>query len=468
MSTYTGTLTGSGVFKGTGALAGVTEDISQTDVVTADLTINSNGTFSGTEDQVITTTVTIDFPGLPSSTSTSTYDTGTKPVSGNVKNPYTTTTSAGGATTKTTWAFSGDHSKIDITGITKYNGTDISGSYNLDGALTAPKNKINLAIVLNGDGFGTITVTENGDPVAVTSDGGDQGGCAYDNLIPVRDGTYTLKYQPTGTSESPDLLFQNTPWATGVELHAGNNPGDSNGCIVTGNGDIDNEPNNNFWSGLQSLLKSAGSNASITATVSGETAQPELAIVPDQQNINQGQSDTISFEIEGGDTNIPLNRDIQVYFTVKSSQSGKTDFAVLNAATGKALAHGTGAYASDYIATIVGDHAHPPSGNSGDDSVSIVIKTDGQKSEDLTIKIAHYTGVRYPTKGGTKSDYNPSTQPMLQGVQPDVIPVNAATQQLVQAMATFSANSSAGLLTGTNSLADSAIESILAPVPHHA
>src|ERR1700722_5781599 len=101
MITYTGTLTGSGVLTGTGVLAGVTEDVRQSDVVTTDLVISSNGAFSGTEDQVITTTVTINFPGEPSSSTTSPYDTGALSVSGNVNTPYTTTTSSGGAVSKT-------------------------------------------------------------------------------------------------------------------------------------------------------------------------------------------------------------------------------------------------------------------------------------------------------------------------------------------------------------------------------
>ena len=48
MPTYTGTLTGSGEFVGTGILSGVTEDVSQSDDVTAELVLNSNGTFTGT------------------------------------------------------------------------------------------------------------------------------------------------------------------------------------------------------------------------------------------------------------------------------------------------------------------------------------------------------------------------------------------------------------------------------------
>ncbi len=136
MSTYTGTLAGSGVFTGTGVLAGVTEDVSQSDAVTADLVINGNGTFTGTEDQVITTTVTINFPGEPSSTTTSTYDTGALPVSGSVNTPNITTTSANGNTDTTTWTFSSDHSTINVSEIDDYNSTGISGSYDLGGTLS--------------------------------------------------------------------------------------------------------------------------------------------------------------------------------------------------------------------------------------------------------------------------------------------------------------------------------------------
>jgi autotransporter passenger strand-loop-strand repeat protein len=136
MPTYTGTLTGSGEFVGTGILSGVTEDVSQSDDVTAELVFNSNGTFTGTEDQVFTTTVTINFPGEPSSTTTSTDDTGAKPVSGNVNKPYITTITANGNTITTTWIFSVDHSTIHVSAIDKYNSTGISGGYDLGGTLS--------------------------------------------------------------------------------------------------------------------------------------------------------------------------------------------------------------------------------------------------------------------------------------------------------------------------------------------
>jgi hypothetical protein len=138
MPTYTGTLTGSGEFVGTGILSGVTEDVSQSDDVTAELVLNSNGTFTGTEDQVFTTTVTINFPGEPSSTTTSTYDTGAKPISGSVNTPYITTITENGNTITTTWIFSSDHSTINVTATDAYSSTGISGGYDLGGILSAP------------------------------------------------------------------------------------------------------------------------------------------------------------------------------------------------------------------------------------------------------------------------------------------------------------------------------------------
>jgi hypothetical protein len=138
MPTYTGTLTGSGEFVGTGILSGVTEDVSQSDDVTAELVLNSNGTFTGTEDQVFPTTVTINFPGESPSTTTSTYDTGAKPVSGNVNTPYVTTITENGNTITTTWIFSSDHSTINVTATDVYSSTGISGGYDLGGTLSAP------------------------------------------------------------------------------------------------------------------------------------------------------------------------------------------------------------------------------------------------------------------------------------------------------------------------------------------
>jgi hypothetical protein len=80
MITYTGTLQGDGQFSG----LGITENVAQTDAVTLNISINSDGSYSGTEDQVITTTVTI--AGLAPVTST--YDSGFVAVSGNVNFQY--------------------------------------------------------------------------------------------------------------------------------------------------------------------------------------------------------------------------------------------------------------------------------------------------------------------------------------------------------------------------------------------
>jgi hypothetical protein len=122
------------------------------------------------------------------------------------------------------------------------------------------QHNIQLVIAENGNGYGTISANDDGQPIAGlnTSTGGNSSLCAYDNTNPVHlspsGTTYTL--HPGGTKGG--YVFANTPWATDVELHIGNNPGDSTGCIVVGNRSID-YPNStytttNFWTNLKNYI----------------------------------------------------------------------------------------------------------------------------------------------------------------------------------------------------------------------
>jgi RTX calcium-binding nonapeptide repeat (4 copies) len=136
MITYTGTLQGDGQFSG----LGITENVAQTDAVTLNISINSDGSYSGTEDQVITTTVTI--AGLAPVTST--YDSGFVAVSGNVNTSNTTTTTENGNTVTVVYQFSteGDslqtyHTTVDVSGLDSYDSAGISGSFGFTGTLSA-------------------------------------------------------------------------------------------------------------------------------------------------------------------------------------------------------------------------------------------------------------------------------------------------------------------------------------------
>jgi hypothetical protein len=133
MTTYTGTLTGSGTFTG----PGFTEQESQSDAETVVLTIDASGNFTGTDDQLITTTVTVNIPGVPPTTQTSTYDSGPQPVSGNVNTPYTTIQIDNGNSVETIWTFSAGpaYSTITVTGIDTYNSGGIYGTFDFGGTL---------------------------------------------------------------------------------------------------------------------------------------------------------------------------------------------------------------------------------------------------------------------------------------------------------------------------------------------
>jgi hypothetical protein len=135
MTIYTGTLTGSGEFFGTGVLSGVTENIDQSIAVTLNVTINPDGSFAGTEDQIVTTTVTVTFPGTPPSTTTSTQDTGAQAVSGNVTSPIPIINNSTGNNLQGAAIFSSDLSRVDITETDLVTTAGIGGSLSIGGTL---------------------------------------------------------------------------------------------------------------------------------------------------------------------------------------------------------------------------------------------------------------------------------------------------------------------------------------------
>jgi hypothetical protein len=106
---YSGTLTGSNTFD----VAGTPLTISISDVVTENLTFPGNGTFSGTEEDVVPATDSS--PGVPPSSST--YDTGPFPVTGNVSQPFNTTIQISGDNSTISWHFNSDQTQIIVSDI---------------------------------------------------------------------------------------------------------------------------------------------------------------------------------------------------------------------------------------------------------------------------------------------------------------------------------------------------------------
>ena len=123
----------------------------QSVVVTLDVTINADGSFTGTEDHVITANTTVLISGAPSTTTTSTYDTSLQPVSGNVNTPTVITNNSSGNNLTETVTFSSDHSQVTIAGTDALNVAGISGIINESGVfsisspLPAPPNDSTLA-----------------------------------------------------------------------------------------------------------------------------------------------------------------------------------------------------------------------------------------------------------------------------------------------------------------------------------
>jgi hypothetical protein len=153
-------------------------------------------------------------------------------------------------------------------------------------------------------------------------------------------------------------------------------------------------------------------------TVSGNTVQPTLQILPTSTTLNRGSSEIIDFVVGGLQPASPVvDKDINVYFKVlgaTATQSLLTD-AELTSWTGP-----TGVtYSNVFRATIHGTNQQT---NTGHNDVKVTLNTAGLTSRSLTIQMVGYDGTSYETNGTTFS-YKPpggsiSVQPMLEGANP--------------------------------------------------
>ena len=304
---------------------------------------------------------------------------------------------------------------------------------------------VQMNIVLGAGGYGTLTATVNGQTIpgmsAIVY-------CAYDDLNPIPSGSYTLLYRTNSSAGDGNALeFDSSPgvselnYASGVQIHLGNTPGDSVGCIVFGNSIVNGQNNAGSWTAFEDFFNSitsptAFSNAngfvgfpapvSITATLSGDTAQPTLEIIPSASSITTGDSVSINFRISGLQPSAPVvDKDINVYFQVigtnetPSLVSGATLLAKYTTSNNVVLQN-------VYKVTIVGSgqNNNPP----GSADVAITLNTAGITANSLTVKIVQYDGVSEETNGKVIG-YDPTgvtengvtIQPLLLNSEPATI-----------------------------------------------
>jgi hypothetical protein len=331
------------------------------------------------------------------------------------------------------------------------NGTDIQ---------LVPINSIAINVTLNGNGYGTLSATVNGQTIP-----GVQTPlyCAYDNLMPVPAGAYNVIYRTDAGKNSGDALeFDTQPGVsdfidrTAIQLHIGNTPGDSNGCIVLGDGSVppaSSNSNAGSWTALTSFFDSVTSGTPyphaptpnfwqspvpITVIVSGNDAQPTLEATPTYANLQNGLSDTIYFSIVDPQSNpvVPLDKNINVYFEILDANGNPiqdpslvpgaqlTSVSLIPPSTPgydkNVPLPGGGTY---YAVTIKGTNQ---TSSSGAFSFPVTLNTSNVATSSLTIKIVYYDGITYFTRG-TPYAYQPSggtlgaLQPMLENSRPVTI-----------------------------------------------
>ena len=168
--------------------------------------------------------------------------------------------------------------------------------------------------------------------------------------MPVPDGIYDVNYRTNAhtllafdfSDYNGDSWFG--PNRTNIQLHIGNYPGDSAGCIVVSN----NLGDNNFWNNLNSFMTTILAGAQITpndqitrnsqlfypllipvtVTVENSPAQPHLVIEPPVVLTN-GLTSRVTFAITGLSTTAIIDKDITFYFTVSGAPA--SDYTVTGA-----------------------------------------------------------------------------------------------------------------------------------------
>ena len=302
-----------------------------------------------------------------------------------------------------------------------------------------PVNSVQINIAESGNGYGTLSATVNGQIIP-----GMQGTvyCANDDLMPVPAGDYTVNYRTnahsSGNADVLEFPSSQISYARNVQIHLGNTPGDSAGCIVFGDGYVPDASHYNAgsWTALASFMdsitspnmNSAGYFAApvpIKVNVSGVTSQPTLQIVPSSTTVSRGASDSIDFTVVGLTPSSPIiDKDINVYFQVTGTTA--TQSLITGATPVSHTDQGVALPPGCFKVTIVGSGQNndPP----GTADVAVTLNTAGVSTSNLTIKIVHYDGVSEETNLST-FNYDPSGQPLLTASVPATITIQSQSLQ---------------------------------------
>src|SRR5262245_47270697 len=108
---YTGTMTGQGHFTNRGKIL----DVRETDAITDDITIKADGSFSGTQKQVVTVTISTTINGK--TTSSTTTQTLINTISGKVGVAFGQSQTVAGQTASWASTLSSDYSMFNDAGI---------------------------------------------------------------------------------------------------------------------------------------------------------------------------------------------------------------------------------------------------------------------------------------------------------------------------------------------------------------
>jgi hypothetical protein len=327
--------------------------------------------------------------------------------------------------------------------------TEVMDFSNVSLAGAAPS--VALDVVLGAGGFGTITTTSNGQAVAISSTGSDEAAIAYDDLMPIPNGTWNVVLYRS-PANGICLSFSSANGQSDfydradIELHGGNTPGDSTGCIVTGNNSVNGQPTNNYLNRLLNYIEGFATipvadlspgqfdplSVSVVANVSGQTIQPSIVIAP---TVQKGTT-KLDFQIIGLQPSSPMvDKDVNIYFDILGSNDLQMD-QTPGLISGAALVT-TGPNAGMFEVTIKGTHQNTGVSSSSPPDVSVSLNTSRITDErSVSINIVGYDGTSYLTQPTTNhpngtAPYNPSggiigIQPMLEGFIPVSIPLTRA------------------------------------------